>query len=99
MPALAEHAGAELDPADVPVEQAIREKATTLYHPVGTCRLGTVVDGELRVRGLDGLRVVDASVIPRVPRGHTHLPTLMIAERAADFLRGGARSDAAAAPR
>jgi choline dehydrogenase len=93
MPALAELAGAELEPGDVPVEQAIREKATTLYHPVGTCRMGTVVDAELRVRGFDGLRVADASVIPRVPRGHTHLPTLMVAERAAAFLRGGAVHD------
>jgi choline dehydrogenase len=91
MPALAAFAGAELDPGDVPIEESIREKATTLYHPVGTCRMGTVVDAELRVRGLEGLRVVDASVIPRVPRGHTHLPTLMVAERAAAFLRGGAR--------
>ena len=56
--------------------------------------MGMVVDAELRVRGLDGLRVVDASVIPRVPRGHTHLPTLMVAERAASLLRGGARGKA-----
>jgi choline dehydrogenase len=90
MPALAPFAGAELEPGDVPIEDAIREKATTLYHPVGTCCMGTVVDAELRVRGLEGLRVVDASVIPRVPRGHTHLPTLMVAERAAAFLRGRA---------
>ena len=90
MPALAPFAGAELVPGDVPIEDAIREKATTLYHPVGTCRMGTVVDADLRVRGLEGLRVVDASVVPRVPRGHTHLPTLMVAERAAAFLRGRA---------
>jgi choline dehydrogenase len=94
MPALAAFAGAELEPGDVPVEDSIRAKATTLYHPVGTCRMGTVVDAELRVRGLEGLRVVDASVIPRVPRGHTHLPTLMLAERAAAFLRGGAMRQA-----
>jgi choline dehydrogenase len=75
----------------VSIEEAIRARATTLYHPVGTCRMGTVVDTELRVRGLEGLRVVDASVIPRVPRGHTHLPTLMVAERAVELLRGGAR--------
>jgi choline dehydrogenase len=91
MPALAPFAGAELEPGDVSIEEAIRARATTLYHPVGTCRMGTVVDTELRVRGLEGLRVVDASVIPRVPRGHTHLPTLMVAERAAELLRGGAR--------
>jgi choline dehydrogenase len=90
MPALEEFRGEELEPGDVPVEDAIRELATTLYHPVGTCRFGDVVDSELRVRGIEGLHVVDASVIPRVPRGHTHLPTLMIAERAASFLRGRA---------
>jgi choline dehydrogenase len=99
-PALAGIRGEELEPGGLPVEQAIRERAQTLYHPVGTCRMGgderAVVDPELRVRGVEGLRVVDASVIPRVPRGHTHLPTLMLAERAAQVLRGGARSDAAA---
>jgi choline dehydrogenase len=100
MPAFADIAGAELDPGDDPVEESIRARAHTLYHPVGTCRMGTdalaVVDPELRVRGLENLRVVDASVIPRVPRGHTHVPTLMIAERAAELLRasGGVRGGA-----
>jgi choline dehydrogenase-like flavoprotein len=88
LPPLAEHAGVELEPGDEDVESSIRAKAHTLYHPVGTCSLGRVVDRELRVRGVEGLRVVDASV---VPRGHTHLPTLMIAERAADLLLAGAR--------
>jgi choline dehydrogenase len=101
MPAFEGIAGAELEPGDAPVEDAIRARAQTLYHPVGTCRMGTdalaVVDPELRVRGLEGLRVVDASVIPRVPRGHTHLPTLMVAERAVELIRasGGVRDDAA----
>ena len=68
----------------------IRERSQTLYHPVGTCRLGArgraVVDAELRVHGLAGLRVVDASVIPVLPRGHTNWPTVMVAERAAQLM-------------
>jgi len=59
-----------------------------IYHPVGTCALGSVVDPELRVVGLDGLRVVDASVMPAVPRGNTNAPVIAIAERAADLIKG-----------
>src|SRR3954468_9765663 len=100
MPSFAGLGGVELAPGDEPVEESIRARAHTLYHPVGTCRMGTdslaVVDPALRVRGLEGLHVVDASVIPRVPRGHTHVPTLMVAERAAELLRAsaGVRGDA-----
>ena len=76
---------------DAKLATLVREHAQTAYHPVGTCRMGSddaaVVDCELRVRGLDGLRVVDASVMPRIIRGHTHAPTVMIAERAADLIQ------------
>jgi len=66
----------------------IRRHAQTLYHPVGTCAMGTVVDHELRVNGVEALRVVDASVMPTVPRGNTNAPTIALAERAADVIRG-----------
>src|SRR3954449_8272134 len=87
------------DPEQVPTSGAeadvrafIRRHAQTLYHPVGTCAMGpeedAVVDLELRVRGVEALRVVDASVMPTVPRGNTNAPTIAIAERAADLIRG-----------
>ena len=56
-----------------------------MYHPVGTCAIGAVVDAQLRVRGVGRLRVADASVMPRIPSGNSNTPTAMIAERAADW--------------
>ena len=86
---------------DAEVREWIRRDLGTLYHPVGTCAMGgdsrlalakitSVVDPELRVRGVEGLRVVDASVMPVVPRGNTNAPTIAIAERAADLILGRA---------
>ncbi|MGZ8992534.1 MAG: GMC family oxidoreductase [Burkholderiaceae bacterium] len=77
--------------SDADIGQAIRERADTIYHPVGTCRMGSderaVVDTQLRVRGIDGLRVIDASVIPTLISGNTNAPVIMIAEKAADFIK------------
>ncbi|HET9858637.1 MAG TPA: GMC family oxidoreductase N-terminal domain-containing protein [Nocardioidaceae bacterium] len=79
-------------PSEGDIAEHLRQNTQTLYHPVGTCAMGqgeqAVVDPELRVRGLEGLRVVDASVMPVVPRGNTNAPTIMIGEKAADLIRG-----------
>jgi choline dehydrogenase len=74
------------------LELALNECSHTLYHPMGTCRMGSdeasVVDPQLRVRGVDRLRVADASVMPSTIRGHTHAPSVLIGEKAADLIRG-----------
>ena len=76
--------------SDADLAAFIRRKAETIYHPVGTCRMGgdadAVVDAELRVHGIAGLRVVDASVMPCLPGGNTNAPTVMIAEKATEFI-------------
>jgi choline dehydrogenase-like flavoprotein len=73
---------------DEAIRRHVARNTTTLYHPVGTCSMGKVVDGDLRVLGVEGVRVVDASVMPMVPRGNTNAPTIAVAERASDVIRG-----------
>jgi choline dehydrogenase-like flavoprotein len=93
---LASVCGPELVPgsdmsSDQDIEEFLRNEVELLYHPAGTCRMGTdeqaVVDPQLRVRGVEGLRVADASVMPLLPGGHIHAPVMMIAEKAADLIR------------
>ena len=97
--ALADFAGDELAPgaqaqSDAELDAHVRKTMITVHHPVGTCKMGAVddpmavVDGELRVRGVENLRVVDASVMPDLIAGATNAPVIMIAEKAADMLRG-----------
>jgi choline dehydrogenase len=78
--------------SDEDLREHIRASTQTLYHPVGTCAMGTgeqsVVDPELRVRGVEGLRVADASIMPAVPRGNTNAPAIMVAEKACDLILG-----------
>jgi choline dehydrogenase-like flavoprotein len=93
---LAKHRARELEPSETVEDAAaiadfVRRKAETIYHPVGTCRMGhdenAVVDDRLRVHGMTGLRVVDASIMPTLIGGNTNAPTTAIAEKAADLIR------------
>ncbi len=95
--------GADVN-TDTEIDAWIRQTAETIYHPVGTCRMGVagdpmaVVDAELKVQGLKGLRVIDASVMPTLVGGNTNAPTIMIAEKAADMILGRAALTAQDAP-
>ena len=97
MPALARYRPREIKPgvqfqSDDELARLAGDIGTTIFHPVGTCRMGrsddplAVVDSRLRVLGVSGLRVVDASVMPTITSGNTNSPTLMIAERAAEWV-------------
>ena len=98
--AMAPFRGAEYDPgeqvaSDDEILDWIRSNSQTAYHPIGTCRMGpgpeAVVDDRLRVRGLEGLRIADASIFPTMPSGNTYAPSIMIGERVSDFVREAGR--------
>ena len=95
-----EYRGKEINPgtyyqSDSEIDAFVREKSETIYHPVGTCRMGSpegddgvVVDTECRVVGVEGLRVVDASIMPSVVSGNTNAPVIMMAEKCSDMILG-----------
>ena len=98
-PELAPYVDSELSPgkhvaSDADILAYARQRGTTVFHAIGTCQMGpaaresSVVDEQLRVHGLEGLRVVDASIMPTMPSANTNASTLMIAEKASDLIRG-----------
>jgi choline dehydrogenase len=99
---LAPYAGRELAPGDEDVDSFIKRKVESAYHPCGTCRMGEdpqfVTDAQARVRGVTGLRVVDASLMPQATAGDLNAPTIMLAERCADLIRGQSLGPAQDAP-
>ena len=95
-PAMARYRPDEFRPgpdieSDAAIEEAIGRIATTIFHPVGTAAMGAVVDEQLRVHGIEGLRVIDASVMPTITSGNTNAPTIMIAERGAAMVLAARR--------
>jgi choline dehydrogenase len=100
---MAEITGAEIAPgvavqSDEEILEWVRQTADTAYHPVGTCKMGNdpmaVVDSELRVHGIEGLRVADASIMPTLISGNTNGPTIMIGEKCSDMVLAATRARA-----
>ena len=97
-----EHARSANATSDADIEQFIRTYGDTIYHPVGTCRMGSgerdVVGADLRIHGLEGIRVVDASMMPRIIGGNTNAPTIMVAEKASDMIKAARLAGAGGQP-